>query len=400
MKKFTINILASAIVLVAWGCSSPTAMQSTEYDDMYYSSSDRTTYAEPTSSVEQTSSSSGVQNQTYAGNSNASVTDNYYVDEYYDGREYNPRDNWYRPNYSYVDPYWGSAYTPRHYSYNRYNSAFYDPFYDPFYHDPFYYDPFFRRPFLNSGVSVIISYNYGFGGRYPYYSRWYPNNPYYHGFYGGHYNNFYGNNWFYDRPVVIGNRVKTQYGPRDTRGSVVTEGNDRNNNGRPTRGEAYQGEVTGTENARPTRPSRTSDAVISPEVGSEAKPQLPLRPSRTEYYDPSQGRDRNSRQPINQDEQQSDERRVIDRSERRGTRTREYTPTPRSTETRTRTREYRVPQQQQQRPVESRPVRREERREVSPPPSRSNDRIENNNNSSSSSSSSSESRGGRPTRGQ
>lgn len=395
MKKFTINILASALALVAWGCSSPTAMQSTEYDDMYYSSSDRTTYAEPESSVDQTSSGSGVQSQANSGNSRASVTDNYYADEYYDGREYNPRDSWYRPNYSYIDPYWGSAYTPRNYSYNRYSTAFYDPFYDPFYYDPFFYDPFYRRPLMNSGVSVIISYNYGWGRHYPYHSRWYPNNPYYHGYYGGHYNNYYGNRWIYDNPAVIGNRIKTQYGPRDTRGTVVTEGNGRNTAGRPTRGEAYQGEVIGTENARPTRSSRSSDAIVTPEAGSEAKPQLPTRPSRTEYYDPSQGRDRNSRQPVYQGEQQSDERRVIQRSER-GTRTREYTP--RSTETRSRTREYSAPQQQQ-RPVESRPVRREERREVSPPPSRSIDRNESNN-SSSSGSNASESRGGRPTRGQ
>src|SRR5690606_6585734 len=111
------------------------------------------------------------------------------------------------------------------------------------------------------------------------------NNPYYHGYYGGYNSGYYGNNWYYDRPVVIGNRVKTQYGPRDARGAVVTEGT-RGNGGRPNRGEAYQGDVTGTENARPARPSRSSEAVVAPESANEAKPSVPTRPSRTEYYDP------------------------------------------------------------------------------------------------------------------
>ncbi|MBC5994976.1 hypothetical protein [Pontibacter cellulosilyticus] len=396
MKKFTIYALAPALALFALGCSGPSAMQSTEYDDMYYSSSDKTTYAEPEArSYDGLTETDNREQQRYSESSNA-VTDNYYAEdyEYYDGREYNPRNNWYRPNYSYVDPYWGSAYTPRHYAYSRYNSPFYDPFYDPFYHDPFFYDPFYRRPFWNSGVSVIISYNYGWGnwGRHhPYYSRWYPHNPYYHhGYYSGFYgNNWYGNRWVYDSPIIV-NRIKTQYGPRDARGGVVTDGN-RGNGGRPVRGEAYQGDVIGTENARP---SRSSDAVAAPQTGSEAKPSIPSRPSRTEYYDPSQGRSRGTRERGNINEQrQQNERRVIQPSERRS---REYTPTPRSTESRPRTREYNMPQQRQ-RSTESRPSY-EPRRESSQP-SRSSE-VRRESSSSNSSSGSNNSGSGRPKRGQ
>ncbi|GAB3194469.1 hypothetical protein GCM10027293_02800 [Pontibacter aydingkolensis] len=380
-------------------------MQSTEYDDMYYSSSDKTTYLEPEATAYNglTETDNEVQRQTYAQGSNA-VTDDYYADEYYDGRTYNPRDNWYQPNYSYVDPYWGSAYTPRHYAYSRRNMAFYDPFYDPFYYDPFFHDPFYRRPYWNSGISIMISYNYGWGGwgrPYPYHSRWYPNNPYYHGFYGGHYSNYYGygnNYWVYDRPIVIGNRVKTQYGPRDARGAVVTDGN-RGNGGRPVRGEAYQGDITGTENARPSRPSRSSDVVGSPATGTETKTSLPARPSRTEYYDPSQGRSRSTRQPANvgeqQRQQQQNERRVIQPTERR---TREYTPTPRSTESRQRVRQNSVPQQQQREtPVRTRPTY-EQRRESSQPSRSSEVRRESSSSSSSGSNNSGSS--GRPRRGQ
>ena len=409
MKKFTIYALAPALALFALGCSSPTAMQSTEYDDMYYSSSDETTYSQPQETSYAGLAESGTsetQAQTYSQRNN-SVTDDYYADEYYDGREYNPRDNWYRPNYSYIDPYWGSAYTPRHYAYSRPGSVFYDPFYDPFFYDPFY-DPFFRRPYWNSGISVIISYNYGWGnwGRpfSPYYSRWYPHHPYYNGFYGGFYgnnwygNNWYGNRWVYDSPIIV-NRVKTQYGPRDSRGAIVTDGN-RGNGGRPVRGEAFEGDVKGSEYARPSRPSRGSEAVISPQTGSEAKPSLPARPSRTEYYDPSRGRDRGTRQPINVGEQQQGERRVIQPTERR---TREYTPTQRSSEGRIRTREYNVPQQQErQRSIERRSIERRptyEPRRESPAPSRSSE-IRRESSSSSSSGNNSGSSSGRPRRGQ
>ncbi|MEJ8801352.1 hypothetical protein [Pontibacter sp. H249] len=400
MKKFTIYTLAPALALLALGCSGPTAMQSTEYDDMYYSSTDKTTYVEPQTNTYSNlaEGTEEAQQQTYS-QSNNGVTEDYYADEYYDGREYNPRDNWYQPNYSYVDPYWGSAYTPRHYSYNRfYNRGFYDPFYDPFLFDPFY-DPFFHRPFWGSGVSVMISYNYGWGswggwGR-PYHSRWFAGNPYYHGFYGNNYG--YGNNWIYDRPIIVGNRIKTQYGPRDARGAVVTDGN-RGNGGRPVRGEAYQGDVTGTENARPARPSRSSGAVVAPEAGSESKTSLPARPSRTEYYDPSQGRTRTTRQPVKVGEQRQQQQRVIQPSERRNTR--QYTPTPRSTESRpSRTREYVPRQQQQQRPIQQSRPSYEQRRESSFP-SRSSEVRRESSSSSSSGTNNSGSRGSRPTRGQ
>ncbi|MFD2513864.1 hypothetical protein ACFSRY_08305 [Pontibacter locisalis] len=400
MKKFTIHTLAPALALLALGCSSPTAMLSSEYDDMYYSSSDKTEYVAPQATASNQSyqnydnteeAEREVRNSEYSNRSNA-VTDNYYGDEYYDGREYNPRDNWYRPNYSFVDPYWGSAYTPRHYAYSRYNQAFYDPFYDPFYYDPFFYDPFFRRSHWNNGISVVISYNYGWGGWHrPYYNRWYPNNPFYHGYYGGYYNNVYaGHNWYYDRPIIV-NPVRTQYGPRDARGTVVTDG--RRDAGRPIRGEAFEGEVVGpegtrstTENARPARPSRrTGDATVMPEAGTDMKEAMPERPRRTEYYVPRESRDRSSQQPERVGGEQ-EQRRVIqpqprERRGTRGTRSPEYTPIRR---------ENSVPQQ---RPVQTRPAR-QERREYTPPPSRSNDRRE-------SSSSSSEKRsGGRPSRGQ
>ncbi|MDX5481476.1 MAG: hypothetical protein LPK07_07315 [Hymenobacteraceae bacterium] len=403
MKNLHIlTIIAPALALLAVGCSSPVAMQSTEYDDMYYSSTDKTEYVEPASTTAgqayQSYDESAVQGQSSeAARSGGVTTDDYYADEYYDGRAYTPRDNWYRPNYSFVDPYWGSAYVPRHYS--RFNRGFYDPFfYDPFY-DPFFHDPFLRRPYWGSGLSISIGYNYMWGGGWnrPFYgSRWWPGNSFYHGYYSGFYGHpyggFYGSPWVYDRPLIIGKPIRTQYGPRDARGAVVTDRVNSSVGGRPSRvgTEAGDNQIIGTENAvrRNARPSRTGQqGTVSPAEGT--KNALPSRPSRTEYYRPrpsNSNESRPSRQPARINQQQ--ERRISPTRENNSrTRTREYTPS----------REYRQ-QQRQSRPIENRPTYQPRRESVTP--SRSFESRPINTQPQRSSSGSNSSGGGRPVRGQ
>jgi len=400
MKKYTLLTLAPALALMAVGCSSPIAMQSTEYDDMYYSSSDKTEYVqEPQPATaseeqqyqqydepaEQALAEGEVLNPEYSGSS--ATADSYNSDEYYDGRSYNPRDNWYQPSYSFVDPYWGAAYTPRMSSY-----AYYDPFYDPFYNDPFYYSSFNRSPYWNRGLSVSISYGMGWGGGFynnPYYSNWWPGsygynyyNGYRQGYYGGMYNSYYASNpygygGYYDRPLVVSN-PRLQNRPRNTRSAVVTERPA--STGRPARGNAYQSESTGRQSVG--RPARRGEAIGSPTNTQESKATLPSRPNNTEYARPSRTvRGRESTGVSSQQEQ-----RVV---------------TPNRTERRsTRTREYRQPQQQQQRirtyesspsrTYESRPSRSYESSSPSPASRPS---------SSGGSSSGSSSGGGRPPRG-
>jgi len=390
MKNIRLQtILAPALALMALGCSSPTAMQSSEYDDMYYSASDKTEYVKPsaTTAGQADAASAGIAQSTEATTKEGISTENYSGDEYYDGRVYNPRDNWYRPNYSFVDPYWGSAYVPHHYS--RFHRGFYDPFYDPFlynpfYGDPFFYDPFLRRPYWGSGLTISIGYNYGWGGGWynPYYaSRWFPGNPYYHGYYGG---GFYGSPWYYDRPLIIRQPVRVQYGPRDARGTVVT---DRvNNEGRPSRRntEAGDRQVIEREDAvrRTARPSRSGSNVVIPPVEGEknALPSRPSRPNRNEYYTPDNNSEAGpSRQPVRVGQPQ--EQRQVRPMRESNSRTQEYTPR----------REYRQ-EQRQARPVESRPSYETPRRERSSP-SRSYESRPN-------STQPERSGGGRPSRGQ
>lgn len=360
MKKLNIRTITPAFALLAVSCSSPIAMQSTEYDDMYYTSADKTAYIQPEAEAPSAQADEAyygsteegeVSNPEYAGSS--AIAGDYADDEYYDGREYNPRNNWSQSNYSFVDPYWGSAYVPRHY--NRYSamSSFYDPFYSPFYHDPFYYDPFMRTsPYWNRGLSFSLSYGLGgLGGFYnrPYYSSWYPYNSFYNGYNRGLYNGYYATNpYWYERPVVIGQpRNSIQYGPRGSRSVVATE-DSRNLNSRPARtgavneGEGLRSAGSSNAEARPARPSRTSrtDQAVAP-AGNDTKQVLPTRPSRSDYYNSRNSR-RESQQParISQPQQQ---RQLSPARESRSNRIQQSQP------------------QRQVRPIESRPSRSFER---------------------------------------
>ncbi|WP_299705929.1 hypothetical protein [uncultured Pontibacter sp.] len=296
MKNFNIyHAIAPVIALFAVGCSSPVAMQSTEYDDMYYSSSDRTEYVQPQAqATEQQYAPTGESTQS-AQSATGDVTEDYYADEYYDGRTYRPQATWNTPNYAYVDPYWTTAHVRRM---NRYN-AFHDPFfYDPFmssYYDPFMYDPFFSR---RGGMMVSINMSYGWGsgwnrwghpyGMYdPFWgNRWWPHNNYYAGFYHGYNHGYYGGNRFiYDRPVVVQPR-QVQYGPREGRSGVPVTGNPDRVTGRPARTQSVTDEQRATQSVDYARPSRTGRTTGTGEIRGEQSRQvegrqaLPARPSR------------------------------------------------------------------------------------------------------------------------
>lgn len=292
MKKLNIYhaIAAPVIALFAVGCSGTTALQSTEYDDMYYSSSDRTEYVQPQAQAPQ-------QQQYAAAEDNQQATEGtqeYYADEYYDGRSYRPQATWTAPNYAYVDPYWTSAYVHRA---NRFNS-FYDPFLHNSFYDPFmgagFYDPFLR----GSGLRVSIGLGMGWGngwnrwghpyGMYnPYMGGgWWPYNNYYAGFYNGYNRGFYGNNRFLsDRPVVVQPR---QYGPRESRGGVPVTGSPERVAGRPVRAQqATAGEQQAGQNVDYARPGRADRTTGTNEIRSEqarpaqgAREARPARPSR------------------------------------------------------------------------------------------------------------------------
>lgn len=322
-------------------------MQTTEYDDMYYSSADRTEYIQPEAAQQaydayaagsdQTSADGGVVNPEYATEGSGTVINNYYGEDYFDGRpysSYNQINNYHnRSAYSVIDPYWGiDPYRAGfnrgfHSGFNRWGAGFYDPFM----YDPFFYDPFFS-PF-RPGFSMSIGMGMGFGG-WGGYGMWPHNrgmygmgmfgnpygmgmfgNPYgfggmYNGFYGGGFNRgIYGNQYMYDRPLVQQRTV--QYGPRDNRGGAPATGDrtDRSVGGRPDRGT-----LSGTDEQQqrvnpgsvPGRPSQN----VGTQQGEGARQAIESRPSRTNYYDPRSGQRSTGREGIQPRQQQQQQQQV------------------------------------------------------------------------------------------
>lgn len=226
---------------LAISCSSPTSLQTSEYDDVYYSKKDKTIIADNTAvdaesaqqSPQAADKEGSVANPEYSPRSSgggadysAATTTDYYSPGFYDEDDYYYASRIRRFNAPYRGlSYYDFAYTD-YYWYNR------DPFYygRSIYHDPFYS---YHRPCYScygwpsyyGGLTIIINR--------PYYSRWGWGNPYggyyggYYGglsrgWYGGGYGSYYGNSGWYRNDNNISRNV--QYGPRRDR-SAVPAGN-------------------------------------------------------------------------------------------------------------------------------------------------------------------------------
>lgn len=230
--------LIPLVALMVGGCAGPSAIQSsTETDDLYYASTDKTVYASKQSSNTNSPEAAAEENES-AANSGANQ-DEVANPEYASGAGNNNRSNntysdydYYSDDYTYAtrirrfnSPYRGLSY---------YDFAYTDPYwygsgfnaYNPF------YDPFSYRPGFYSGLSLGLSfgnpfyspfYGGGYGGLYnPYgYGSFY--NGYRNGFYNGFYNGYYANNGLYERYPT--NYRSRNYGPRTERSVVPVDRN-------------------------------------------------------------------------------------------------------------------------------------------------------------------------------
>lgn len=407
------NIFNAALVPVmaalAFGCTSSTALQSSEPDDLYYASSDRTVRQQ----VSVAPSENTYQNP-------GAVAEN---PEYYDPEA--ARQPTIINNYYDNDRYYGSR-SRRNYVY------FNDPFYSPFGYSAAYcygiYDPFcFPGYYPYTGLTVSIGYGwgspwgygygyrpygaYGYGYRpYDYYGYGYGGGygSYYHGFYDGYYaNNGYGYGY---------NRKKVQYGPRGDR-SVVPATSNTGGRSNPGRSAVEPGNG-GRINVDPGRVGRTGAPAQSAgqsgrvTTGTSQPATTPGRPARVTTSQPAAqpGRAEGvqsapSRETVRPENYQFQNNQPPVLEEARPGRVREATvPTQtqpeRPTYQQDRIRYQEPVQQQQQQPVREysrpeRPVQRETRQA----PSYNNDRpsYQDNSPSRSSGGSSAPSRsGGRP----
>lgn len=248
MKNINRVLFLPLLAALTVGCASPTAFQSSEYDDVYYSSKDKTIIQDQQVAVqtgnnnelrtgdaapnpEYSGKNSGTGN-TYA-NSGSNDADYYSEDYAYTSRlgrvntPYRGGLSYY--DYGYNDFYWNNR-SP--FMYGR--SAFYDPFFAMY--DPFLFNPYvgFGYPRIYTGLSVVIGQPL-YGGFYgaPYYGG-----GFYRGFnhfgnfnhFGG-VNNYYVNNGWYRNDT--NNAPRVQYGPRRERGVEPNGGNTANNGSRP-----------------------------------------------------------------------------------------------------------------------------------------------------------------------
>ncbi|WP_210489539.1 hypothetical protein [Rufibacter aurantiacus] len=216
MKYYTNKLLILPLLgFLAAGCSTSSNLQTSEADDVYFSSSDKVTYVEPVAQEQEVSEAdaAGVDDadrditervsdpESYAQNRRNSTPYQY---SYYDA----PFGN---PYYAYQAPfYYPGRYYSRAVMMNPWLDPFYDPFYGPSMASMAMYDPFWPTPGLSIGIGLGFGryYNpWGYGLGYGY---GYGYNPYRYG--GGYYDSFYGGR-------VIANRVA--YGRRDDRSSNV-----------------------------------------------------------------------------------------------------------------------------------------------------------------------------------
>ena len=262
---FKLSLIPLAALMVT-ACSGPAAIQSsTETDDMYYASTDKTVFAsKPVSVAEE----QAVENNT---NSNAAVNSDEVANPEYSARSNNNNNNnnnnegstysdydYYSEDYTYASrirrfnsPYRGMSY---------YDFAYTDPYW---YGSSFYaYDPFYSPGFYRPGFYTGLSLNLGWGN--PFYSPFYgygsgfynPYGGYYsgyrNGFYNGFYNGYYASGANYDRYPGNNNRSRT-YGPRGERSVVPVNGNT-----------AGGGRISGNPGGRPARTNNLGGGAVVP----------------------------------------------------------------------------------------------------------------------------------------
>ncbi|WP_181306630.1 hypothetical protein [Rufibacter sp. XAAS-G3-1] len=336
--KYTTNklLILPLLGFLAAGCTTSSNLQTSEVDDVYFSSQDKVTYVEPALDMTVEGAFSSETNDASEG---GDITER--VSDPGSYAQTNRRNN--TPyQYSYYDAPFGNpfyAYASPFYSPGRYYSRaiMMDPWMDPFY-DPFYgpsmasmamYDPFWPRPGLSIGIGLGFGryynpwgYGYGYG------------NPYrYGGLYGGgYYDNYYGTGG-----RVIANRVS--YGRRDDRSSNVAGRNP--NISRDNRGSVAAPATNRSGNALIQPGSRTSNATIEPgssRTRSSSRAGVTnadgtVQPRRRQISTPAGSQTQEINAPAQRRSRVSTGSEVSQPTRRQRT---EYTPAPRPTETRTR----------------------------------------------------------------
>jgi hypothetical protein len=265
-----ISYIVSLMLLILGSCT-PTLYTGAEYDDLYYSASDKPVVKEKYDISDQVAEKELKANNYYDNiySADTLVTDKYSVPSDYDDQII-VNNNMGGSGYDYYD----NSYA------NRINMFYGNSFY-PYWHDPFYFNAGFNYGYpyfgfgLNFGYGFGIGFGYGYGG-YPYYgySPYYYDPYYYYG--GGYYgccNPYYGGGYYQS------DSHSPSYGRRERPSSMSSSWNDnlgitgssRRNSNLSGGGYSASGRrtYTGTQ-ATSTESRRTAASKVSSYQASDA----------------------------------------------------------------------------------------------------------------------------------
>jgi hypothetical protein len=199
---FYISVL---VALLVSSCTASRFNQGGEYDDLYYSKSDKQAVNQNVVSKEVVSNpaTDKYYDNIYSGDT--LIADGYNDAVDFDGSMFYNKDE---SPFEYADDY----------SYSNRLSRFYGNYFDPYWRNPYYYgynnfyDPYMYDPYSYGyggygGMYMSFGFNfgYGYGGYYPYYGYggYYPYYGYGGGYYPGYYPPYYGDE---STPAAMGRR--------------------------------------------------------------------------------------------------------------------------------------------------------------------------------------------------
>ncbi|MBU2652050.1 MAG: hypothetical protein KKA81_14065 [Bacteroidetes bacterium] len=272
-----LSILTLSFIL---GACSSSYQSSLPYDDVYYSSTDK---SKDQVNKEQISATSETREVYQSGTRGEEDNFSKYPPEYSGDEAYNDADYYLEEEEFEMDDYYDYSYSSRIRRFHDPNAGlgYYDNYYTNNYYynyDPYaygtsiymgynYYDPFYYSPSLYFGYSWGWG-SIGWGWGYPYYDPWYCCGPYYpyyggywagywNGYWDGYYDNYYYNSYDYN---------SSYYGQRGSRG-LNTNGTG-TKSGR-TFGEKYEDAVArGSRADNSTISSQNAAAKVSGQEGT------------------------------------------------------------------------------------------------------------------------------------
>ena len=260
--------IAVLMALILNSCA-PAVYTGAEYDDLYYSPSDKP-QVKQSAVVNDQVAEKELKANTYYDNVYAAdtlVTDKYSVPSDYDDQIVVNNSNAGGSGYDYYDD-----------SYSNRINMFYGNYFNPYWQDPYYFSAGFNYGYpyvgfgMNFGYGFGIGFGFGYGypyygyGGYPYYGYGYPYDPYYG--YGGYYGccyPYYGGAYYHsdDYYPSYGRRERPSSLSSNYNDNLGTGGSGRRNSDGTAGGYSAAGRRTSSTNQLATTDARRSASGIT-----------------------------------------------------------------------------------------------------------------------------------------